>query len=113
MTKRLITVKVLNITREAEGVVSLALAPVSGEPLPAFAPGAHVDVHLAEGLVRSYSLCSPASETEPYLIAVNKDGNSRGDSIDVHEKLQASQTLNITEPANNFVLIEDSEHSVL
>ncbi len=33
-----------------------------GKPLPAYEPGAHIDVHLPNGIVRQYSLILPARE---------------------------------------------------
>lgn len=43
---------------EADGVISLSLARADGGPRPPWAPGAHVDVGLGDGIVRHYSLCS-------------------------------------------------------
>ena len=41
---------------QAEGVAVFELARADGGPLPAFEAGAHIDVHVAEGLIRQYSL---------------------------------------------------------
>ncbi|MEK0100728.1 oxidoreductase, partial [Streptomyces sp. A475] len=51
-------------TEEATGVVSLTLRHPEAQPLPAWEPGAHVDLVLTDGLVRPYSLCGdPADRT--------------------------------------------------
>lgn len=47
-----------------QGAKNLAVRLVSaeGQPLPAWTPGAHIDLHLPCGLIRQYSLTgSPAS----------------------------------------------------
>ena len=47
----------------ADDVAEFEFAPAEGT-FPAWAPGAHIDVHLADGLVRQYSLCGdPAQGT--------------------------------------------------
>jgi len=52
-----LTMRVQAMRFEARGVVSIELRDPSGATLPEFSPGAHIDLHLANGLVRSYSLC--------------------------------------------------------
>lgn len=101
-----LTVKVVKKTQEAEGIVSLELASVNDRPLPAFSAGAHVDVHLRDGLIRQYSLSNDSSEQHRYLIAVLKDPESRGGSIAVHDNVQEGDTLQISEPKNNFELVQ-------
>ena len=47
--------RVQAIRYEAEGIHAFELVDPSGAPLPEVAAGAHVDVHLGGGLMRSYS----------------------------------------------------------
>src|SRR4051794_6182760 len=42
----------------ADGVVALTLADPSGAQLPGWTPGAHIDVLLADDLVRQYSFAA-------------------------------------------------------
>ena len=49
--------RVLEVQREADGVVSIELGSNGASALPACSPGAHIDVILPNGLVRQYSLC--------------------------------------------------------
>src|SRR5205085_1995785 len=67
-----IDVAVAEVRDEALDIKSFRLERVDGGVLPAFTPGSHVDVHLGEGLVRQYSLCSPHADTSSYRIAVKK-----------------------------------------
>ncbi|MFK0092325.1 PDR/VanB family oxidoreductase [Pseudomonas sp. NPDC090592] len=98
---------------EAEGICSFELAREDGQPLPAFSAGAHIDVHLAGGLTRQYSLCNSASETHCYQIAVLKEPTSRGGSQQMHEAVQEGQRLSISAPRNLFELDASAEHSLL
>src|SRR5206468_9023156 len=49
-------------------IVALELAPVTGDALPAFSAGAHIDVEVLPGLMRQYSLCNDPGETHRYVI---------------------------------------------
>ena len=113
MSKQLVKVRVRSITAEADTVHSYELVPVDARELPAFTAGAHVDLHLGNGMVRSYSLVNDQQERHRYVVAVNKDANSRGGSRFVHEKLRAGDVLEISAPRNNFVLHEDVPHTIL
>jgi ferredoxin-NADP reductase len=104
---------VQQMRHEADGVVSVELRPVGGGAFPAFDAGAHIDLHLANGLVRNYSLLNEPGETHRYVIGVLRDRASRGGSRYVHEQLRVGMTLAIAAPRNNFALHEDAEHSVL
>lgn len=98
---------------EADGVVSVELRPTGGGEFPSFDAGAHIDLHLGNGLVRNYSLLNRPGETHRYVIGVLRDRASRGGSRFVHETLRVGTTLPISAPRNNFPLHEDAEHSVL
>ncbi|WP_020655765.1 PDR/VanB family oxidoreductase [Massilia niastensis] len=100
-------------TTEAEDIVSLELAAPDGSALPAFTAGAHIDLSLGKGLVRSYSLVNDPAERHRYVVAVNRDPASRGGSRHVHEALRAGQALEVSAPRNHFPLVEDAPHVVL
>jgi vanillate O-demethylase ferredoxin subunit len=55
MAERL-AVRLQVIRHEAEGIGSFEPRPLDGDRLPPFTAGAHVDVRLRPGLMRSYSL---------------------------------------------------------
>jgi vanillate O-demethylase ferredoxin subunit len=98
-------VRVARKTREAEAICSYELVPVDGAALPPFAAGAHIDVHLPNGLVRQYSLCNAPGETHRYLIAVLRDAASRGGSQAMHDDVDVGTTLTIGTPKNHFPLV--------
>jgi ferredoxin-NADP reductase len=84
-----------------------------GATLPAATAGAHVDVHLANGITRSYSLLHADVSPERYLVGVKRDPNSRGGSRYMHEQLRVGALLELSGPRNHFPLVEDAAHAVL
>jgi vanillate O-demethylase ferredoxin subunit len=84
-----------------------------GAQLPAFTAGAHVDLHLPNGLTRQYSLCNSQDGRDRYVVGVKKDAGSRGGSRCVHEQLRVGMTVPVGAPRNNFPLHEEAVHSVL
>ena len=106
----------VNVTRkadEADGICSFELCPVDGSTLPAFEAGAHIDIHIADGLTRQYSLCNDPKERHRYLISVLKDPSSRGGSRAMHEQVQSGQTLSISAPRNLFPLDRSAQRHLL
>jgi ferredoxin-NADP reductase len=98
---------------EAEDIISVDLRPADGAVFPAFEAGSHIDLHLPNGMVRSYSLSNSTNDKQRYVVGVLKDRASRGGSRCVHEQLRVGQKLQISAPRNNFPLQEDASHSVL
>lgn len=108
-----LTVLVHTIRLEAQGIVSVEFRSPEGEDLPPFSAGAHIDLYLPNGLVRSYSLFNPPTERHRYVVGVLNDRNSRGGSRYVHEQLRVGSTIQIGLPRNNFELNESAAKSVL
>ncbi|KIF78828.1 ferredoxin [Streptomyces sp. 150FB] len=99
----------LTVTRTetvADGVVRLTLTPADGRPLPAWAPGAHIDLLLAPGLERQYSLCGDPGDTSALQVSVLREPAGRGGSQYVHDKLTEGATLQARGPRNHFALAE-------
>lgn len=101
------------IRYEADGVLSFEFRDPAGASLPSFRPGAHIDIHLPNGLVRSYSLSNSSSETHRYVVAVARDAKSRGGSVSMHDDLRVGQVLRVGGPRNHFPLDEGAAKSVL
>lgn len=97
----------------AEGVRAYELVAREGELLPRFEAGAHIDVQIAEGLVRQYSMCNSPRDFNTYLIAVKKEVNGRGGSVRMHDRVVAGQFIKISAPRNNFPLKMGAEHYIL
>lgn len=98
-------VRVRAVTYEAQSILGFELVPLPpATELPGFTAGAHIDLHLPNGLVRSYSLLNDPEETHRYCIGIHKDAKSRGGSRYMHENLHAGAILTIGSPRNNFPL---------
>ena len=108
-----LTVTVRAVRDEAADVRSFELASADGAALPPFTAGAHIDVHVAPGLVRQYSLCNDPRETDRYVIAVKREPASRGGSQAMHERVRAGDRLTIGAPRNNFALASGAAHHLL
>jgi len=113
MTERVIPVRVKRITCEAERINSYELVPPHGGELDPFTAGSHVDLHLPDKMIRSYSLLNDQRERHRYVIAVNKDAASRGGSSFLHDHVRVGDILTVSAPRNNFPLREDAATSVL
>lgn len=100
-----ITAQVVSVTAVGNNINAYELQALPGaDALPAFSAGAHIDLLLADGMVRQYSLCNAPNETGRYVIAVKREQGGRGGSLAVHRTLQAGSRLSISAPRNNFPL---------
>jgi tetrachlorobenzoquinone reductase len=109
----LLSVRVTAIRYAARDTNIYELTRGDGTDLPPYAPGAHIDLHLPNGIVRQYSLLEPEPRPATYMIAVKRDPASRGASRCVHEELRVGQSLTISVPRNNFPLVENAGHVIL
>jgi tetrachlorobenzoquinone reductase len=98
---------------ENESVLLIEFRAPDGQDLPAFEAGAHIDLFLPNGLLRSYSLSNSQDETHRYVVGVSRDAKSRGGSDWIHDNLRLGQVLEIAAPRNNFPLKENADHSIL
>lgn len=88
----------------AQGVVRLTLARPDGAELPAWRPGAHIDLRLTPGLTRPYSLCSDPADRTHWQIAVLRQPEGGGGSAYVHDHLTAGDPIRIRGPRDRFAL---------
>ncbi len=97
---------VSSVRAVARDVLAIGLKHRDGVPLPAAAPGAHIDLALPNGLVRQYSVTNAhgGDRQDEYQVAVGWDVRSRGGSRWVHEKLKVGQALRIGAPRNLFAM---------
>jgi ferredoxin-NADP reductase len=88
----------------ADGVLALTLRHPLGEELPAWEPGAHVDVALGPDLERQYSLCGDPADRTVWRIAVLREPAGRGGSAHVHERMRQGDKVRVRGPRNHFAL---------
>jgi ferredoxin-NADP reductase len=105
-------VQVADVRAEALDVMTIELRAAGGGQLPPFEPGAHLDLHLPNGLIRQYSLTNDWRERDRYVIGVARVADSRGGSSFVHSSIRAGMPLTIGGPLNNFALDPDADRSL-
>ncbi|MHA6297212.1 PDR/VanB family oxidoreductase [Devosia sp. CAU 1758] len=99
--------------QSADGVTGFELADRDGKHLPTFQPGAHIDLHLPNGLVRQYSITNGPGDLSSYVIGVKQESASKGGSKVLVETVREGDVLAISEPRNNFPLRRDATRTVL
>ena len=91
------------MTLEADGVLSVELVDPAGREA-GVEPGAHLDVHLAEGLSRQYSLSGDPRDRSRYRLGVLREAAGRGGSAYVHEVLRPGDVVEFVGPRVHFRL---------
>jgi tetrachlorobenzoquinone reductase len=100
------------IAYETASVRRIELRCPDGRALPAFQPGAHVDMRLNGSLVRSYSLVGDPTDTRSYLLGVQRDSQSRGGSRYLCDAVRVGDPIEVSLPANDFPLVEQAAASI-
>jgi ferredoxin-NADP reductase len=97
------SLRVKRMAWEAPGVVSLELVAPDGAALPAWEPGAHLDLHLPGAPVRQYSLCGDPAQRAGWRVAVREVAGGRVSGL-VHKALRPGALIEAEGPRNNFPL---------
>jgi len=106
-----LTVRIAQKQREATDIVSFKLVDPTGGALPGFTAGAHIDVEVASGLTRQYSICNKPGD-DYYMIAVLLEPASRGGSIAMQSLVEGT-LIRISKPKNHFALTPDATRTLL
>src|SRR5688572_21197848 len=109
---KIMKLTVANAFDVATGVRQYVLRPTAREALPAWTPGAHLDLRLPDGRMRQYSLCGDPQARGEYRIAVKRDDTGRGGSRWIHEHVKPGDTLEFSAPENNFQLATAAERHI-
>lgn len=99
-----IDVRVAKRTMETDRVMALEFEHPSDEDLPAWNPGAHIDVLVGDGSARQFSLCSDPADRRRYRVGILHDPEGTGGSVYLHDKVNIGDILSISEPRNHFDL---------
>jgi ferredoxin-NADP reductase len=86
------------------GIKLFTLADPDGWELPPFKPGAHIDLHLPGGLVRTYSMCNDPTDSTRYVVAVKLEANGRGGSMVLHDEIAVGDVIGVSLPRGGFDL---------
>jgi ferredoxin-NADP reductase len=89
---------VAGIEEGGAGIKLFTLADPDQWELPPFKPGAHIDLHLPKGLVRTYSLCNEPADNTRYVIAVKREADGRGGSRALHDEVGLGDVIGVSLP---------------
>jgi ferredoxin-NADP reductase len=106
----------LRVRRRAEIAVNallLELESASGEMLPDWPPGAHLDIHLPSGLTRQYSLCGAREDRSTYVVVVLREPHGRGGSEEIYREFRVGTELISSKPRDHFRLVDASEYVLI
>lgn len=100
------TIKTIVDTIEDAGtdVKLFSLVDPDDWELPPFRPGAHIDLHLPGGLVRTYSLCNDPIDNRRYLVAVRRERAGRGGSAQLHDDVKVGDGIGVSLPRGGLLL---------
>ena len=103
------TVKTIvdTIEHAGEGIKLFSLVDPDRWELPPFRPGGHIDLHLPDGLVRTYSLCNDPADNSRYLVAVKREDAGRGGSALLHDRVKTGDTIGVSLPRGGLPLGAD------
>jgi ferredoxin-NADP reductase len=104
-----LTLRISAINAEAKGILSFELTSLEGQDLPYFKPGAHLEIHLPNGLIKHYSLSNNSVERNRYVVGVSLSPVSRGGSSFLHGGMRVGDSIRTSLPRNHFPLIETAE----
>lgn len=106
---------VRSIRMEAEGVHAFEFVHPEGADLPEVQAGAHVDVYLPGGLVRSYSLAGDPQDRSRWVLGVLREAKGRGGSKAMHDTLRVGDHITVGAPRNAFRLVDAGaqRHAIL
>ncbi|MFD9726785.1 PDR/VanB family oxidoreductase [Streptomyces sp. NPDC059072] len=106
--RRTLRAPIVSRGEAAQGVLRLT---VQSPELPAWTPGAHVDITLPSGLVRQYSLCGDPADSGRYTIAIRLIEDGRGGSREAHGRLVEGAELELRPPRNRFELVPAASYA--
>ncbi|UFW46616.1 MULTISPECIES: PDR/VanB family oxidoreductase [Bradyrhizobium] len=89
---------VADIEEAGRGIKLFTLVDPDRWELPPFKPGAHIDLHLPNGLVRTYSLCNEPADNTRYVIAVKREAEGRGGSRVLHDEVRPGDVIGVSLP---------------
>jgi ferredoxin-NADP reductase len=96
--------RLVEVSYGAPGINLYRLASPDSAALPAYEPGAHLDLEIGPEIVRQYSLLWPAPAPDRYEIAVQEAVDGRGGSRSWHRQSVVGDIYRGSVPRNHFPL---------
>lgn len=106
-------VVISRVEKMTDEVTKYEFSSLTGNGLPAFDAGAHIDVVVAPEYFRQYSLSGNPADRSKYQIGVLKEIEGRGGSKLLHDIFIEGRRIFISRPVNHFPLLEHAGRSYL
>lgn len=101
---------VLSRREVALDVIELEFSSLDGAKLPKWNAGAHIDLHLSNGMTRQYSLMEGLIDPSNWRIAVLIEREGKGGSLEIEKDLEVGSVVNSEGPRNHFPLVNSEEY---
>ena len=88
----------------SDKIAKYEFSTLDGSPLPVWTAGAHIDVLVAPGLMRQYSMSGDPADRSCYQVAVLREDDGRGGSLLMHRIFAEGRRVFISRPINHFEL---------
>jgi len=85
-------------------IAKYEFSTLDGSPLPPWSAGAHIDVLVAPGMMRQYSMSGDPANRTRYQVAVLREDEGRGGSLLMHRIFTEGRRVFISRPINHFEL---------
>jgi reductive dehalogenase len=110
---KVLHVDVARAEETAGGVIQYDFALPDESDLPVWTAGAHIDVVVAPGFIRQYSLAGNPANRKLYQIGVLKEEEGKGGSKLMHRIFTQGRKVFISHPINHFELDSKATKSFL
>ena len=108
-----VRVRIARTQAMTEAISKYELVSLDGSELPAWTAGSHLDIVVAPGLLRQYSLCGDPADRSRYEIGVLREDAGRGGSQLLHRIFSQGRKIFVSEPINHFPLQRTAQRSYL
>ena len=108
-----IQVEIAKVEELTPDVTLYELQTLSGDLLPEWQAGAHLDIVVAPEFLRQYSMSGDPSDRTKYQIAVLREDEGRGGSLLMHRIFTKGRKIFISKPINHFPLHDNASKSFL
>ena len=97
----------------AKGIMKYEFQSISGDPLPEWHAGAHLDIVIAPEFLRQYSMSGDPADRSKYQIVVLREDYGRGGSKLMHRVFSKGRHVFFSQPINHFALNHNATKTLL
>lgn len=105
-----LSLQILSRRYITKDIIEFVFCREGNTSLPDWAPGAHIDLKLSNGMNRQYSIMSDETDDSHWKIAVLIDQQGRGGSKFIEENFFEGNLVEAKGPRNHFQLVEGSQY---